>query len=279
MLPDEAKMISVVIPTHNRIRQLKRCLRSLLSQSYEDYEIMVSANRCTDGTLAYVRKRMENDDRIRLAITSKRGINIARNAGIKESAGELIAFIDDDAVAEKDWLKNASRFYSDSDHKIYGGRITNLHKKNMVSRVQQAIFDLDKRKDRQFSGISGSNMFIHKSIFDKHGLFDEDYVYGASETDFFYRCRKERFGYDGSIVVYHGWRKSLFDYMRASFRMGRSHGRYNRSIGKPFKRRLGRYWVDESLRLADRFSGLEKLEAFSIVTLFKLSFLLGRLRY
>src|SRR5688572_26839751 len=91
--------VSVVIPTHNRPLMLRRAIDSVLAQTYQDFEIIV----VDDG----LRERSDNvvklfeDDRIRyISHEQEHGAPAARNTGIKNSNGELIAFLDDD----DEWL-------------------------------------------------------------------------------------------------------------------------------------------------------------------------------
>lgn len=94
--------ISAVICTHNREQYLEKAIKSLLDQSLskKDYEIIVIDNNSTDNTKEICKNK------VKYFFESKQGLSYARNRGIKESKGKFIAFIDDDAIADKNWLKN-----------------------------------------------------------------------------------------------------------------------------------------------------------------------------
>ena len=100
---------SVVIATRNRKDFLSKCLESVLAQSMErgEHEIIVVDNGSTDGTLDMVRA-VENRERgfLRLIREPTPGLSPARNAGARASRGDVLAFIDDDAVAAADWLSH-----------------------------------------------------------------------------------------------------------------------------------------------------------------------------
>jgi len=102
--------ISVVVCTYNRRTHLERCLKSLKDQEYKNFEIIVVNGPSNDGTDAVLR------DYPKIYVISQNelnGLSNARNLGIMASKGEIIAFIDDDAVADKNWLDSLVSGYSD----------------------------------------------------------------------------------------------------------------------------------------------------------------------
>lgn len=92
---DGQPLISVIMPTHNRAKLLGRAIQSVLSQTYQKIELLVVDDASTDGTTNVVRSF--TDSRLRY-IKLERNLRAAgaRNVGIRSSAGELIAFQDDD---------------------------------------------------------------------------------------------------------------------------------------------------------------------------------------
>ena len=90
---------SIIIPTYNRGTRLERAIESVLSQRFEDFELIVVDDASTDGTETVVKGF--DDPRVRyLAHGTNRGGSAARNTGIDASEGEFIAFLDDD----DEWL-------------------------------------------------------------------------------------------------------------------------------------------------------------------------------
>jgi len=101
---NQRPLISVVIPTFNRMRQVQAALRSVLAQTYPRYEVIIVDDGSTDGTgqalQTLISQEERNGKRIRCFFQTNQGQSVARNVGIKEARGELIAFLDSDDV----WL-------------------------------------------------------------------------------------------------------------------------------------------------------------------------------
>jgi len=96
--------ISVVVPVFNAERYLERCIQALLSQAYskDSYEVIVVDNGSTDASLAIA----EQYPQIKLLLETERGPYAARNRGISEASGTVIAFTDPDCIPSEDWLQN-----------------------------------------------------------------------------------------------------------------------------------------------------------------------------
>ena len=101
-------MLSVAICTYNRAALLNRVLDSLTNQTPSNYEveILIVDNGSTDETSQVVNQRQILDTRIRYVLEREPGIAHARNRALAEARGEYLAFIDDDAWADPEWLEN-----------------------------------------------------------------------------------------------------------------------------------------------------------------------------
>ena len=98
---------SVVVPTFNRVEFLPRVLHSLLRQTLDrsSYEIIVVDNNSTDTTRDVVDRVAREHPAVRYALELEQGVSHAKNAGLRAARGGIVAYIDDDAVASRDWLK------------------------------------------------------------------------------------------------------------------------------------------------------------------------------
>lgn len=96
-------MVSVIVPVYNCESFLKKCISSIINQSYTDLEIILVDDGSTDNSGMICDSFREKDSRIRVIHKENGGVSAARNAGIAEASGEFICFVDSD-----DWLPNNS---------------------------------------------------------------------------------------------------------------------------------------------------------------------------
>ena len=96
-------MISVVIPLYNKEKQIKRTLQSVLTQTFQDFEIVIVNDGSTDNSTIEVEKI--KDSRIRLIHQENAGVSAARNKGIEEAKYELIALLDADDEWKNKYLE------------------------------------------------------------------------------------------------------------------------------------------------------------------------------
>lgn len=95
-------MISVVIPLYNKEKQIAHTLQSVFKQTFQDFEVVVVDDGSTDSSVAEVEKF--SDSRIRLIHQKNAGVAAARNRGIEEAKGDLIAFLDADDEWKPEYL-------------------------------------------------------------------------------------------------------------------------------------------------------------------------------
>lgn len=116
--------ITAIICTHNRESYLGIAIDSLLSQTCENYEIIVVDNASRDGTRKVVEARLE-DPRLKYVYEPQLGLSVARNRGLQEAKAPLLAYLDDDAVATRDWLIKITQAYAANPQlAIAGGKVT-----------------------------------------------------------------------------------------------------------------------------------------------------------
>jgi len=123
-VPDELlARATVVVPTicQNPAR-LVRTIEALLDLDYPDFEIIVVDNRTEADRPAL--PDFSGGERVRVSVETKRGVSAARNRGIADAQGDIVAFTDDDAVVDRDWLRVlGSRFALDADVEGIGGLV------------------------------------------------------------------------------------------------------------------------------------------------------------
>ena len=119
--------VSAIICTHNRASYLAKALDSLERQSLSKsrYEVLLVDNCSSDGTRDLVVRRMSQISNLRYLFEAELGLSAARNRGLTEATGTLVAFLDDDAIADQDWLEWAVRVFEErsEDLGFVGGKV------------------------------------------------------------------------------------------------------------------------------------------------------------
>ena len=116
--PKTDKLVSIVMPLYDDQRFIDQAIESVLSQSYEYFELLIVDDKSTDNSVAIVKKYMNEDKRIKLfLLDANSGPVIARNRAIKEAKGRYIAFLDSDDVWLPDKLYRQIEFL-DENHLV-----------------------------------------------------------------------------------------------------------------------------------------------------------------
>jgi O-antigen biosynthesis protein len=108
--------ISVVVCSYNGARTIRRCLDGLMALDYPNHEVIVVDDGSTDRTADIVAGY-----RVRLISTPNRGLSSARNAGCEAASGDIIAYLDDDAWPDPDWLTFIAAAFADPKVGAVGG--------------------------------------------------------------------------------------------------------------------------------------------------------------
>jgi len=98
-------MISVIVPVYNVEEYLEECLESIKNQTYTNIEVILVNDGSTDGSREICERFCQKDSRFKLINQENQGQSVARNRGVKESAGEFIMFVDSDDVIKKNVLE------------------------------------------------------------------------------------------------------------------------------------------------------------------------------
>lgn len=197
------KLVSVVIVSKDRKKDLIECIGSFLKQSYEPLEIIVVDNGSKPHIVTWFPKRFKD---VKL-VTVQENIGAAggRNRGLENSNGDYILFSDDDAAADKDMVKELVwAFENTKDVGIVQPLVYDKQKKNML---QGAGHDIDlltgrikawgvKEKDSgQYEGLRevpmcGCVWMVKRAVFKKIGNYDSEYFIPYEDSDFSIRARK-----------------------------------------------------------------------------------------
>ncbi len=224
--------ISVVINTLNRAGHLEDALRALQGLDYPSLEVIVVNGPSTDGTEA-VLDRWEG--RIKRGRCAQANLAVSRNVGIGMAAGEIIAFIDDDAAPHPRWLAELSEGFRDPRVAGVGGfTIDNTGvcwqvRKTVCDRFGNAfnvsnLFDerpLCRPGSAYYPSLLGTNSAFRAAALRAIGGFDHTFAYLLDETDVCLRLVDAgwRVAYEPAAMVYHQFAPS---HIRSGQRVART---------------------------------------------------------
>ncbi len=259
-------MLSVILCTYNRERYLYNVLHSLAAGTCRDYEIVLVNNNSTDGTEAECRRFQADhpDVAFRYCIESQQGLSYARNRGIRESQGEVLVYVDDDALVNPEYLQTYADFFRQHPEAMaaggpilpqYDGCEEPLWMSHYTRQLVTGKLDLGSR-EREFPNGAfpgGGNAAYRKEVFDQVGLFNVELgrkgnsLIGAEEKDLFDKMtsRGIRFYYLPTAILYHliPPKKLTDDYFnRLTYSIGVSERYRTRQIGTV--KYLGRLWKE-----------------------------------
>jgi GT2 family glycosyltransferase len=181
--------------------------------------ILVDNN--SDGDKRFVFEEVEKhcESKIRYIFEEKRGISNARNRGIKEAKGEIIAFTDDDVIVDKYWIQNIEKAFKEhGDASCVGGKLLPMWEISKPKWLKPNLYDYIALLDNGDSvaymdlpRIWGANFAVKSEMFKKYGFFDSNLgripckLYGYEETDFMLRLLNagEKILYYPSSIIYH----------------------------------------------------------------------------
>jgi len=220
--------ISVIIPTYNRFSQLKRCLASLATQDYpaDRFEIIVidDGSRDRAGQTKDVCRKAKH---VKYITARNKGRSAARNLGIKNAAGDIIAFIDDDCVVARDWISQIASLYKTyPDIQIIQGRINSVPTLNPIRKIQEIGFRMLREncvtnKNAFFFG--SNNASIRKANIFSHDLFFDEDLETRDDIDLYYRIKKAGLDiiYSDEVAVIHLCQCSLSAFFKRYLGYGR----------------------------------------------------------
>ncbi|WP_349886212.1 glycosyltransferase [Pantoea ananatis] len=191
--------ISLVICTLNRGDYLERCL-DYLSKSYNNnFEVIVVNGPSTDSTNNVINRWSK---KIKVFNNPIKNLSISRNIGIRESSGDLVAFIDDDAIPFFDWFDNLLDYFNGTHNYVagaggptyYAGTLNFQAKDIFVDHFGTGKIDPNDqiKKDPDYKrSLLGTNSIFRRDYLLEIGGFDEEYDYFLDETDVCFRLIKK----------------------------------------------------------------------------------------
>jgi GT2 family glycosyltransferase len=229
--------VSVVVCTHNGQSTLTECLERLTTLKYPDFEVIVVSDGSSDASAEIAKAHG-----VCLVETEHRGLSHARNVGIAKASGEIVAFLDDDAYPDHDWLYYIAASLRANGHAGVGGPNIAPDDDGLVAECVAAapggpIHVLIS--DREAEHVPGCNMAFRKSALEEIGGFDERFRVAGDDVDVCWRLQESgrTLGFSAGAVVMHRRRDSVRRYLRQQYGYGEAEAllerkwpsRYNRA--------------------------------------------------
>jgi glycosyltransferase involved in cell wall biosynthesis len=208
------------MPARNAARTLADQLTALSSQELsERWELVVVDNGSTDGTAELLARWADQLPSMRVVPCITRGVNRARNAGVRAARADRILFCDADDVVAPGWAYRLSSALVEWD--LVGGVTDTTVLNNAGVRLSRRN-PLSGNLRNAFGSLSyavGANMGITRRVFEEIGGFDEDFLLGADEIDFCWRAQYAgfRLGFAPEAVVHYRLKSRMTDVMRQAY--------------------------------------------------------------
>jgi len=226
------RSVTVVVPVRNGELTIQSLLESLQRLDYDrnKVEVIVVDGNSTDKTREIVKKYP-----VKLVVEKRKGLNLARNTGIKCSKGEIVAFTDSDCIVPPNWITKIVENFKDPKVSCVGGSAKALDSDFISQYADNSIVRLmpffTKREELEkvkpfFRHPAGCNMAFRRKVAEEVGYFDENIQYGFDEVEFADRvCRA---GYkmvlDPDVLVWHKHRSTFREFLKQNFQYGKGSG-------------------------------------------------------
>jgi GT2 family glycosyltransferase len=243
--------VSVIVCTYNGAATLDACLLGLSDLNYPDYEVIVVDDGSTDSSAEIA---LRHD--VRLIRTDNRGLSAARNSGLAAAVCDIVAYIDDDAVADRDWLRFLAAVFTSSDHAAVGGPNVPPPDEGAIATcvanapggpVHVLVSDIEAEH------IPGCNMAYRRSDLLAVGGFDPQFRVAGDDVDACWRLQEQglTLGFHAAALVWHRRRSSIRRYWRQQQGYGKAEALLERKWPERYNRRGHVTWAG---RLYDRAS-------------------------
>jgi O-antigen biosynthesis protein len=214
--------VSVVVCSCNGARTVRECCEGLSRLDYPNFEVIVVDDGSTDGTGEIAREYG-----FRVITTPNRGLSNARNTGAHAATGEIVAYIDDDAYPDPQWLSYLAQAFLTTDAAAVGGP-------NIPPPGDGALADCIANapggpvhvliSDRVAEHIPGCNMAFRKADLDAIGGFDPQFRVAGDDVDVCWRLQRSgrTIGFCPAAMVWHHRRGSVRTYWKQQRGYGRA---------------------------------------------------------
>jgi O-antigen biosynthesis protein len=222
-LPEEAPKISVVVCAYNAESTMRECLESLTKLSYPSYEAVIVDDGSNDHTGAIA----DEYPQFKIIHQPNCGLSAARNVGMAAATGDIIAYLDSDAVADPDWLTYLAWKFKSTDHVGVGGPNLPPPEEGWLANCVASAPGSPTHillDDEIAEHIPGCNMAFRKEALAAIEGFDTSYTAAGDDVDICWRLqeRGHTIGFSPAAIVWHHRRKSIKSYLKQQMGYGKA---------------------------------------------------------
>src|SRR5438067_50241 len=220
--------ISVVVCTYNGSRTLRDCLEAVGRLRYPNYETIVVDDGSTDGA-----SDIAAQYDVRLIRTENRGLSAARNLGWQSATGELVAYIDDDAWPDPDWLTYLALTFLKADYAGVGGPNIPVADDGETAACVAGAPGAPAHvllSNSEAEHVPGCNMAFRKSWLEAIGGFDPQFRQAGDDVDICWRTREQggKLGFSPAAMVWHHYRRTVREYWKQQMGYGKAEAMLER---------------------------------------------------
>jgi GT2 family glycosyltransferase len=207
--------VSVIVCTRNGSATLASCLEALAKQTHPNYEVLVIDDGSTDTTPEIARRYAH----VRYVRQDHAGLSAARNLGMMEATGTLLAYTDDDCIPDEDWLVYASHAFEDPQVTAAGGPNLPPPPRNLTEACVAVAPGAPAHvllNDEEAEHLPGCNLVIRKSALHAIGGFRPEFTTAGDDVDVCWRLQSHggKLRFVPAALVWHHRRFSVSAYLR-----------------------------------------------------------------
>lgn len=223
--------VSIIIPAYNAEAYIETSLKSIINQTFKNFEIIVIENGSTDKSLKKIIKLSKIDKRIKVFSIKKKSLSTALNYGIKKSKGEFIARMDADDISHPTRLSDQVNYLNKNKHISILGTNINLIDKDgkFIKKIEYpSSFKKVSEKLEIDSYIAHPTVMMRKNVFNKIGFYRYQ-LCPAEDYDLWLRALH--------FFKIENLKKTLLDYRQHNKKMG-STMKLQTFVGASYAREL-----------------------------------------
>ena len=169
---------SIIVPAYNTEKYIDKCLKSIFSNTYKNFEVIIVNDGSTDKTEDIINKYIKKYDNIIYIKQKNMGLSLARNNGVKKATGDYLLFIDSDDYVEKNLLENINKDIGDLDvlryqlNMVFNDKIIPYVEKEF--NVTNGIDSFEKIVRYKFIEMAALYVINRKYYLDNNFMFEKD---------------------------------------------------------------------------------------------------------